>query len=315
MRRPTDQAQSNVQYWERRLRSAGFKRALTAVVQRELTALAHQRVKDVVDAELVGSMIREWDTRMIDRARLADLVVEGTRQAVHKRRPKRGRRLLDAELVADIDALVREGFVLSADAEDAIAAIMRQDFVRGLFTDIIFSAIVSFYQRVNPLFGAMTMRVLEEQIKGFIRFFMPMLQRQATAFIVNQANQRVAADFVSAVLRQLLEQPLPRYAETMTTEQRRKLEALIRDAMANAELEAVVRQATLAAWDDVYALIKEKRVGDLVRLEEQTGWFAERCIEFIVPALLRPHILEFLAVEMTAAARMTGVGTSGRAPR
>lgn len=304
MRQASDKAGVGVRYWQRRVRSRAFKGELTAVVRRELTALAGERVRDVVDTDLVRSMIHEWDTRMIDRTRLAELIIDGTRQSARKQRGPLRR--LDPQLIADVEAIVREGFALSAGAEDAIAAIMRQEFVRGLFTDIIFSAIVSFYQRVNPLFGAVTVRVLEEQIKGFIRFFMPMLQQQATAFIVNQANQRVAVDFVSVVVRQILEQPLPDYSAMITPAQRRKLEALIRHATASAKLDSVVREATLSAWDDLYAIIADKRVGELLRVEEQAGWFAERCVEFVAPALARSHVVEFLAAEMALAAKVRG---------
>jgi hypothetical protein len=304
----TDKPGPVVHYWQRRVRSPAFKRDLTAVVRRELTALAGQRVRDVVDAEVIRSLIREWDTRMIDRSQLAELVVEAIRPARRKRRGEGPRRALGAQLIADFDAFIREGFALSADAEDAIATIMRQDFVRGLFTDIIYSAIVSFNERVNPLFGALTMRALEDQIRGFIRLFMPMLQRQATAFIVNEANRRVAMEFVSAIVRQLLERPLPPYLETMTAGRRHKLEVLVRHALANADLQAVVREAALAAWEDLYGLVADRRLGDLLRLEEQAGWFAERCVEFIVPALSRSHILEFVAAEAAVA------GTAGLKP-
>ena len=305
MRQPSDKAGAAVRYWQRRVRSRPFKRELTALVRRELTALAGERVRDVLDVELVRSVIREWDTRMIDRARLAELIIEGMR---HSARQQRGGplRRLDPQLIADVEAVVRESVALSAGAEESIAAIMRQEFVRGLFTDIIFSAIVSFYQRVNPLFGAMTVRVLEEQIKGFIRLFMPMLQRQATAFIVNQANQRVAVEFVSVVVRQILEQPLPDYSAMITPAQRRKLEALIRHATASARLDSIVKEATLSAWDDLYAIIAGKRLGDLLRLEEQADWFAERCVEFVAPALARSHVVEFIAAEMAVAAKVRG---------
>jgi hypothetical protein len=307
MRQPGDESRAEVRYWQRRLRSRAFKRELTALLRRELTALAGERVRDIVDTELVRSMIREWETRMIDRAQLAEVIIEGIRHSARRRRDEPLRRL-DSQLIADVASLVREGFALSAAAEDAIAAMMRQEFVRRLFTDIIFSAIVSFYQRVNPLFGAVTVRVLEEQIKGFIRFFMPMLQQQATAFIISQANQRVAMDFIGVVVREILEQPLPSYLATITPAQRRRLETLIRDATASTKLEAVVREATLSAWDDLYAIIADKRVGDLLRVDEQAAWFAERCVEFVAPALARSHVVEFIAAQSALAAKRRSRG-------
>jgi hypothetical protein len=92
----------------------------------------------------------------------------------------------------------------SSHTEEFVGDIMRQEFVRRLFTDSIFTSIVSFNQRINPFFGGLTMRVLEDQITGFIRLFMPMLIEQATAFAVSKDNQRIALDFA----RQELFRPL-----------------------------------------------------------------------------------------------------------
>jgi hypothetical protein len=306
MPKQRDTSGAQLRYWQRRLRSRAFKRELTALVRRELAVLAGERVKDVVDPELVRSMIDEWNARMIDRTVLADLIIEISRRAGRQRRSLPLRSMLDAQLIAEIDTLVQEGFALSADTEEFVAAIMRQDLVRGLFTDVIFSAIVSFYQRVNPLFGAITMRVLEEQIKGFIRFFMPMLQRQAIGFILDTANQRVAADFVRVIVREVLEQPLPNGWADLAPGQRRRMEALIRQAAGSTKLDAAIREAMLAAWDDMYGTIRDRRVGELVRLEEQAPWFAERCVAVMLPALSRTSILRFLAAEMARAANPAG---------
>lgn len=310
MPKQTETPEAQLRYWGRRLRSRAFKRELTALVRRELAVLAGERVKHVVDPKLIRAMIGEWNARMIDRTVLADLVIETGRHA-SRQRPGAPlgpplRRVLDPQLIADIDALVREGFALSADTEEFVAAIMRQDLVRGLFTDVIFSAIVSFYRRVNPLFGAVTMRVLEEQIKGFIHFFMPMLQRQAIAFILDPANQRVAADFARVMFQQLLDQPLPNAWTELAPGQRRRMEGLIRHAAGSAKLDAAIRDAMLAVWDDLYAMICDKRVGDLVRIEKQAAWFAERCVEVILPALSRPHLMQFIAAEMARAASPPG---------
>jgi hypothetical protein len=170
-----------------------------------------------------------------------------------------------------------------------------------LFTDIIFTSIVSFYQKVNPLFGALTMRVLEDQIKGFIRLFMPMLQQQATAFAVSKENQRILLDFARAIVRQLLNEPLRHYAGMVSSGQRTKAEVFIRKAVGNAKLDSQIRKVALAAWDDLYAAIQNKTVGDLLRLEEHAGWLAARCVEVILPALSRPHILRFVAAEIALA--------------
>ncbi|HXQ21731.1 MAG TPA: hypothetical protein VN812_08655, partial [Candidatus Acidoferrales bacterium] len=146
---------SQDRYWERRIRSKAFKRDLAAAVAREITGLSAQRVKDVIDARQVRVLIQNWGNRLIDREVVADLIIQGNRRMNRRLRRQRGSLLsvLDPQLVDDIEALMRAGMELSPDLEDFVAHVMQQEFVRRLFTDIIFTAIVSFNQRVNPLFG------------------------------------------------------------------------------------------------------------------------------------------------------------------
>ncbi len=299
----SDRSVPHAGYWKRRVRSKSFKRALTALLVQELKSLSRERVEDVLDAERVRTIIREWDTRAVNREVVADLVIRANRRMTERlnRRGMSLGSLLGPHFVADIDAILKDGMRLSAHAEDFVAKIVRQEFVRGLFTDIVFSAIVSFYQKVNPLFGALTMRVMEEQIKGFIRLFMPMLQQQATAFAISKENQRILFDFARSITRQLLNEPLAHYATLISAGQRTKAEALIRKAVASAALDSVIRNATLAAWDDLYETIRDKKMGDLLRLDEHTRWLAERSVAAILPALARPHVLGFVAAEMALA--------------
>ena len=295
-------------YWQKRIRSKAFKRSLTVLAAQELRALAQERIADVLDAGLIRVFIREWDVRMINREIVADLIIQGNRRMGGRLRRRRESLLgvLDRHLAADLNAILDEDMELSRHAEDFIAKMMRQEFVRRLFTDIIFTSIVSFYEKVNPLFGGLTMRVLEEQIKGFIRLLMPMIQKQATAFAVNAENQRILLDFGRAIIRQLLAEPLRHYAAMVSPDQRQQAEALIRKAVANRQLAAKMRKAVLAAWDGLYKTIRDKQVGELLHLDEHAGWLAERTVEMIVPALSRPHTRRFAAAEMAVAARALG---------
>lgn len=290
-------------YWERRIRSKAFKRDLAAAVAREINALSVRRVKDVINPRPVRALIQSWGKRLIDREVVAELIIQGNRRMNRRLRRQRGSLLsvLDPQLVDDIEALMRAAMELSPDLEDFVAHVMQQEFVRRLFSDVIFTAIVSFNQKVNPLFGAIAMRVMEEQIRGFIDLFMPALQRQAIAFAVNRSNQRVLFDFTRSIIRQLLNEPLRNYAGLASPGQQAELEALIREAVGNAQLESLIRATAVAAWDDFYAAVRDKPVGELLRLDEHARWLAERCVEMILPALRRPHILQFVAVEMALA--------------
>jgi hypothetical protein len=306
-KRKSGGAEASDRYWEKRLRSKAFRRDLTGAIGAELRALGGEKIKDVLDAKLVRRLITEWDPGLIDRDIVASLVIQGNR-SVLGRLQRRGDSLLgllDEQLVADFDALLDEDVDLSADAEDFVANLMQQEFVRRLFTDIIFTSIVSFYRKVNPLFGAVAMRVLEEQIKGFIGLVMPMIVKQATSFAVSQANQRVVLDFTRSIVRELLDEPLPSYTAMISAGQRKKAEAFVRKAVKSDKLDALIRETAVATWDDLYRALRNRKVGDLLRLEEHAGWLAERIVELVLPALARPGFVQLVASEVALAGRET----------
>ena len=295
-------------YWARRIRSPAFRRDLGGLITRELEALSRERVGDVIDRDVVRRIIQEWDSKIINEQLVADLVIAASGRVATQLKKRRAslRATIDPQLAADIEALLQQRLRLSRRAEDLAAAIMRQEFVRRLFGDIIFTSIVAFHEKVNPVFGGIAVRLLQEQIKGFIDLFMPMLQKQAVAFAITKENQRILLDFVRAIIRHLLDAPLADYAEMVSSWQKRRVSALIRKAVADAarsaKLEQLVREMALAAWDGVYQDVCDKRVGDVLRLEAHAGWLAQRCLDVIMPVLSRPAMVQFVAAEFALAA-------------
>ena len=294
-------------YWTKRIRSTAFKRSLTGALQTEIRALADARVQDVLDPTLIRGIIAEWDARIVSPATIAELVIQGNRRATTRlrRRVESLSDLIEERRLDDIDALLRQFAALPPNAEDLISGIMEQEFMRRLFTDLIFTAIVNFNQKLNPFFGAAAMRALEEQIKGFIRLFMPMLQQQAIAFATSRTNQRLVLDLTRAVIRRLLDEPLRHYLLKTTAAQRRHGDAFIRRAATDEKLVALIRSAAVAMWDDLYGAIKQKRLGEVLQLAENSRWLAERCVEFVLPVLARPAVRDWLASEASVAAPST----------
>ena len=291
------------QYWMKRIASRPFRRAVTAAIAAELGALAKQRVGQIIDPELVRELIRQWDARVVDREVLAEVAIAANRRTARRlgTRSESLLDLLDRQLVADLEATIDARLQLTARGREFIAALMEREFVRGLFTDVIFTALVSFQRKANPFFGALAMGALEAQIKGFIGLFMPMLQAQATAFAIDRANQRAVVDFARAVARQLLELPIGRYAALAAGEGAESVEALLRQAATNTRLADLARRAALLAWEDAFAELKNRRVGELLRVEEHAGWIAERCADMLLPLLSRPGVIGLIAAEAAAA--------------
>jgi hypothetical protein len=294
---------NQARYWARRVASPAFRRGLTEIIAAELRALAKQRVGQVIDPAAVRELIAHWDTRIAARGALAEAAIGAGRRTARRLAGRRDALadLLDDELVAEIEATIDAGLELSERGRDFITALMERELIRGLFTDLIFTALVSFQRKANPLFGALAVRALEDQIKSFIGLFMPMLQAQAIAFAVDRTNQRAVLDFARAVARQLLATPIGRYADVAASASGDALATLVRHAAANDRLAELGQRAALIAWDDLFAEVKQRRIGDLVRLEAHADWIAARAVAALLPLLQRPSVLAFIAAEVDAA--------------
>lgn len=267
----------------------------------QIGGAARRPIKDVIDPAFVRSFLRRHGPGFVKRTDLAELVERVAERVVAelKARNKSLLGLVDRELSATIDSILDEDPVLSEGLEDFVGTLMQQEFIKRLFTDIVYTSIVSFNERVNPLFGRLAMGMMEEQIKSFIGLFLPMVLKQATAFAVSRSNQAILFSFTRSIVRQILSEPIPGFLALASPGMRRKLRRLVRQALSDTRLDTFAGEMTLAIWDDLYAQIKHKRLGDLVDLDSHGDWLADRVLELLLPALRKPEIARFIAAEIS----------------
>lgn len=299
-RKTTERSNPLQDYWGTRLRSSSFRRTLKDLIARELRELAGAKLRDVVDPGAVRKTIAGLKIDLVAPEVVAEVILLGNRR-LGERLQRHGASILgalDPAIAADIESLLDEDVDLSGQVENFAGQIMRQEFILRLFTDILFTSIASFYQKVNPLFGALTVRMLEDQIKGFIRLFLPMVQRQVTAFALDPGNRRLLLELARAVVRQVLDEPLRSYATMVSSRQRKKAESLLRKAVAHPDLETVIRDLALRMWNDFYEMTSAKSVGAILRIGDHADWLAEQVAAFLLPALERPEAIRFVAGEL-----------------
>jgi hypothetical protein len=276
---------------------------LTAAVRHELDSVATEPVRKVVDNRAVRRAIREADPALIMPKALADIIVHVNRGAEKRLRATRASAydLAGHELADEIDALLEEDLLTADAAEDFITEVLRQEFVRNLFTEIIHTSIVSFNKRVNPLFGGLTTTVLQDQIKAFISMVMPMIMKRANSFATSRHNQRVFRDLARELTRQILSEPIDELLPPRSPGLRKQTERLLRQVVQSPVAYQRMRSVALAVWEDVFKRIETKKVGDLIDLKHFGDQIADQIVDLLLPALARPVMAEFLASEMVHA--------------
>ncbi len=276
-----------------RLDSAGFKKALVAALDEEVGYLATLTLAEVVEPRLVHEAIDAWSMGFLDRKHAVDLLVAANDVVVKILRDSglTPQDLLGAHSAKEVEALLFGNGELSEGAEGFVADLMQQEFTRQLFTEIIFTSIVSFNKKFNP-FGSFAMRAMEDQIKGFIRLFMPMVQSQAAAFAVD--NQEALQDLATKMLREAWHQPLHDFVRAPSAKRRAAATALLRHALANSSLEELSRTAAHAVWDSICDSFGKRTLGEIFELDRHKRSLAEKGAEVILPFLGHPAIAGFL---------------------
>jgi len=268
---------------------------LTAALAADIASLADEPIENLVDPAAVRALLERSET-LVHHEVVAELIVAASRRIARDLRTRQSSPwdLLDAELAAEIDLLLDTDIILSEDAENLVGRMMGRELIRDLFTDVIHTAIVSFNKKVNPLFGGLASAMLEDQIKGFIRFFMPLVQARATSFVVDRRNQELFSDFSRSFVRELLDEPIPNLVALVSAEQKRDATPLIHKLAASESLRAMTREMALSVWEEVFAAMRHRKLGELVDVETHAGWLAEQAAPVVTAALARPHLAAFL---------------------
>lgn len=285
--------------WQQRLAARELRVGLEAAIEKELRHVAGLKLEELVEPEAVHGWIDAFDTAAIDEKHLTDLIAAASDAiaGVLRESKRCGSELLGAHAGAQIETLLFDTDGASEGLEDLITSLMHQEFTRQLFTEIVFTSIVSFNKKVNP-FGGFAMRAMEDQIKGFIRLFMPMIQSQAAAFAVD--NQAAVLELTRKLIGEALQRPLAEQVRDPSAKRRAAGTALLRHALKNTQLEKLSRDAAHAAWDAIWAKAGKLTVGALVHLDKHAQALANGLVEVILPWLAHPPLLEWIAGEIAA---------------
>lgn len=286
--------------WQKRLRSREFQKKFKKFLLDLLHELSEKKVAQLVDYKSIRKIVEEADGDLID----PDITTEWitlTLETVEKTLCLKNQslaNLVDPKLITSLENILSEGIVFSKHSEVFLARIMEQEFIRHLFIDLIHLSIVAFYKKVNPIFGGLTMQILEKQIKGFIGIFIPYVQKKATEFIIASHNQGIFLDFARSVLNMLLHEPFSHYVGMLSPSQKKKLAGLIREGVKDATLREATKHLTLTVVDSLYKAFEDKKIGDMISLKKQGGWLADKAANLLIPTLSLPVFCDFLAKEV-----------------
>lgn len=285
----------------KRFQSPAFRKLFRQLVVDEVEAISAVRLNDFVDRTTVRAVIEHLDATLIDANVLAEVVVRARRRLTARLRKHPGSlgHLVGREAVKEIESLFHGREELPPYVEDLIHAVLEHEFVQQLLTEVIYTAIAGFNRKVNPLFGGLATRALEDQIKGFIRLFMPTLQQQAVSFATSETNQRALHEVARTLVSQLLEEKLSTYARVLAAGDERRIRALVRKAMHARELNQLARQLALDVCDEIFEHYGDTRIGDLIDLTPQVHWLADRAEELLRAILSRPAVATFLQNQLT----------------
>jgi hypothetical protein len=283
-----------------RARSPRLRRALEAFLRDELRHAAAQPISTLLPPTRARRLVRDFAPEALSDKALAVIAVRVRRDLEKQLRATRRTpaEMLGADF-AERAAQVFDEELLDAEAgEELIAHVLRQEFVRKLLTEVVHTSIVSFYKRVNPLFGGLATTMLDDQIRGFINMFMPMIQEQAVRFAAGKRSQAFARDLARSLAHHTLTTPLAEQLPELDKRQRQRIERIVREAATSAALRRQTHAVAVIVWDAIYASIRDRKLGDVVDLKRLTAPLIDGGAELLAVILARPALVALLRREL-----------------
>jgi hypothetical protein len=262
-------------------------------------------------------LLRDLTPDALSAKALTEIVLLVHRNAEKRLRATRSTpaEILGPEFAARIERVLDEDLLPGDSGEEIVAQVLRQEFVRKLLTEVVHTSIVSFYKRVNPIFGGLATAMLDDQIRSFISMFMPMIQEQAVRFAVGKRSQIFARDLAGALARHALTTPLSDQVPALDGRQRRRVEQIIRDAVSDSALRRRNHAITVGIWDAIYDSIRDRKVGELVDLEQWAPALTDGGAELLAEILARPGLADLLRGELAALPQGRAAASAARSKR
>jgi len=273
---------------------------LQTLLRAELRAVADQPVRVFLPPARARRLIRDLPPEALSAKALAEIVTVVRRNLEKRLRTTRRSpaQILGADVAARIERVFDEDMFAGGGGEELVTTVLRQEFVRKLLTEVVHTSIVSFYKRVNPLFGGLATSMLEDQIRNFISMFMPMIQEQAVRFAVGKRSQTFARDLARTLAQHALETPVAEQVPALDTRQRKRVEQIIRDTAGDPVVRRHGHEITALVWDTLYEAIRDRKVRDLVDLEQWAPALADGGAELLAEILARPGLAAILRREL-----------------
>lgn len=148
--------------------------------------------------------------------------------------------------------------------KETLEEIIDQPAIRELLNTIIYSSIINFWKKINPLLGAVAATAAEKQIRDFIKPFLPTAIEMIVEFLTEEKNHDMMIELNGSVFDILLEQRAD-LLNHLPTEQTGKLvkEAgfiLIEDEVLH---EKIVEQKN-KVFEQIISLHGEKTLSELL---------------------------------------------------
>ncbi|EKD42323.1 MAG: hypothetical protein ACD_73C00206G0002 [uncultured bacterium] len=180
--------------------------------------------------------------------------------------------------------------------------IIKEEFIGQLFTDVIHLSIVSFYKKINPFFGGLTVAVLEKQIKGFIGLFIPMVQERAIAFVIHPDNQKILMGFCRSIFFMLISEPMANIMIGPTEKKQKQFETLLGHARLTGAATDLIQEGAVTLLDQLYAYMQKKKLGDFIKLSPKTmDHLASQLVKISLTQLKRDSVQQFFTNEIELA--------------
>jgi len=283
-----------------RARSPRLRRELEAFLRDELRHAATQPISTLLPPARARRLVRDFAPEALSDKALAEIALRVRRDLEKQLRANRRTpaEMLGADFAERVAQVFDEELVDAEAGEEIIAHVLRQEFVRKLLTEVVHTSIVSFYKRVNPLFGGLATAMLDDQIRGFINMFMPMIQEQAVRFATGKRSQAFARDLARSLARHTLTTPLAAQFPELDKRQRQRIERIVRDAATSTALRRQTHAVAVIVWDAVYASIRDRKLGDVVDLQRLTAPLIDGGAELLAVILARPTLVALLRREL-----------------
>lgn len=280
------------------LKTKTFQSRLRKYIEDEISNTLNTPIEKIISKKSLESILNEISIKLLNTKNLSSLSLKFVESLDKKFKSKKIilQDLIHPDVLRTFDSIQAE-IVDHLISEEMLGHLLKSKLSYDVLVQIIHQTIVTFYKKINPLFGGLATQTLDKQIRAFIGIFIPQVQDRIKEFLMGYLDTEIIQNMLNQALEFTLNQNISSSFSKLTINKKEEIIQKVFKLLDNKEVQDQWQNLFNGLCMMCYENFKKEKLGSILHERKVISIFSKEITPLIMDRLKTKNTVEFLAQE------------------